>query len=187
VNRGFAPDVLADEIRQRFDDPTQPAYGQLATVENQQAKVRTVHFRYFATENTIGFNTAVTSPKWIQLKDEPRHAGCFYDAEKRCQWRWEGRSVIVTESGNPALVLASWRQTREDLRALYWEQSTLSGENFSIETVCPDFGVVLLFPDFWDSYQMHETDYHHSARTLYKKEAESWRATAVSLVDSRQL
>jgi pyridoxine/pyridoxamine 5'-phosphate oxidase len=176
----FAPQEWSDWLIQRFSDDSNPAYGQVASVDDMIPKVRTVHLHYDEESyKTLIFNTAISSPKWSQLRANPRLSGCFFEMKSLTQFRWEGYAKLLTLETDQALVEKSWNSTRKDLKDLYWENES----GTSLNEVCPNFGLVVILPEAWDIYRMHEQDYRLAQRTQFYLEKDGWVKKEKSIVD----
>jgi pyridoxine/pyridoxamine 5'-phosphate oxidase len=182
----FCPETLVTLIRKSLEDLSRPAYGQVATVDlTGQPKVRTVHLRYIKERNTLGFSGNVKSPKWAHLRAKPALSGCFYDAHRHVQLRWEGGVELIDAKSRRAadheLLDRMWLLMRPDVRLAYWRDWLKDASaSADVQKRCPSLGVIVCRPTVWDIFQIDPRDYNKDVRTIHTLKGTAWKARQVS-------
>jgi hypothetical protein len=186
-HRGAVLDFLRNRAR--------PPFGQAATVELRGRRavpqVRTVLFYYVEELDCIAFCTGTKTKKWAQLKKNPALSGCFYDAERTTQYRWECRAETA-EASSPRhglLVARLWRTMSADLRRCIWEdhnRSVKAAGPIDIEVPCPSEGVVICRPDRWDIFRLEFADFKTSVRTVSTRSGNRWTSRSAPIHQTAQ-
>lgn len=159
------PEELAAWVPGLFDDPTRALYAQAATLGSDGAPdVRTVHVRYVKAWDALAFASHTGSPKWSQLKADPRLKLCFFHPRLGLQLRFEGRATLVTDAKDPG-VAGLWTATEPWLRKEY-------------AGVC--FGVVRIDVRLWDAYRVDPAHPEKNERTVYSFDGKAWSSEARS-------
>lgn len=165
-----APAELAAWVPSLFDDPTRPLYAQAATVAPDGAPdVRTVHLRYARGLDALVFACHTGSPKWAQLKADPRLKLAFFHPKLGLQLRLAAAARLVDAPGDAARA-GLWAATDEWLRAEYWGRPTGLG------APPPAFGLVVLEPSQWDAYRVDPARPANNERTVFLRAGGAWRA-----------
>lgn len=169
------PGPIADLVPSLFESEERPLYGQAATAGAGGApNVRTVHYRYIPDLETIAFACHTESPKWRELRENPRVAGCWFHPKRGVQLRWSADAELVTDASEPA-VSFSWRGTHDWILQEYWKDDARS-----IEGVSPHFGVVVLRVFLWDLYEIDAEDPSRNRRRVWRLDGGSWHEEAKS-------
>ncbi|MCP5464656.1 MAG: pyridoxamine 5'-phosphate oxidase family protein [Deltaproteobacteria bacterium] len=187
----IAPNKHLKTIEKLFSSNMFPAYGQLATVtENNIPQVRTVHFRYLKAYQELMFPTHIESQKWHQLKNKTL-SGCYFSSRHLIQVRWEATPIFVdqsiTEHQNERNIV--WKKMRKDIKRAYWtdfnNEKGISPEEFKINSPCPSMGIIICNTYAWDIWKLNATDYSKSKRFIYRLIDGEWHATKSSPLYSK--
>jgi hypothetical protein len=166
------PEELTAWVPTRFDDEAKPFFAQAATVSaDGEPDVRTVHYRYIAELDSLAFACHVESPKWQQLKAQPRLAACYFTPRGQIQLRWRAQVRLITDPQSPALNMM-WKSTEPWIREEYWQGAGPA------EHLCPAFGLVVLDIDFWDVYHIDLADPKQCRRSSYSLDGDVWKSTS---------
>lgn len=181
----FAPKDFIAQILQSFSDKERPAYGQVATLSPQQGpQVRTVHFYYLDAEERLAFPTHTASPKWLQLQADKRLSACYYDVFRLRQLRWQGEAFLVDRDAEQFQEERReiWLKVRAMVREAYWQDFVQGApkRNFTLDDLCPTFGIVVCDITSWDIWQMDVENYQNSRRFLCRKPNGEWHTERVS-------
>ncbi|TBR18071.1 pyridoxamine 5'-phosphate oxidase family protein [bacterium] len=159
------PEELSAWVPGLFDDPTRPLYAQAATVGPGGAPdVRTVHVRYVKAWDALAFAAHTGSPKWAQLKADPRLKLAFFHPRLGLQLRFAGTADLAAD---PAGLAELWAATDPWLRKEYGAKG---------RTAPADFGAVRLAVSAWDAYRVDPAHPEKNERALYRRESGAWRA-----------
>lgn len=182
------PNEIHDLVIKTFDDKNRGAYGQISTVSQEnRPSVRTVHIHAVTNpEFMLVISTNIQSQKWISLKHNPWIAGCYWDAEKQIQFRFEGKTDLVTEN-HPTysdLVDMMWKRTRAEVRTAY----LLDDKGIDLQTENPNVdpeqhsinhGVIIIHPTRWDIFYNDSQVYRFGKRFIYDRTGNSWTVRKV--------
>ena len=163
------PEALSAWVPGLFDDPARPLYASAATLSAGGAPdVRTVHVRYAKAWDALAFTAHTASPKWSQLKADPRLKLCFFHPRLGLQLRWEAVARLAEDSADPG-VAALWAATDPWLRTEY-------GARGRAAAVPAGFGAVRLEVSLWDAYRVDPARPEEYERAVYRRKAAAWRA-----------
>jgi hypothetical protein len=168
---GLIPPALARRVADAFGDFARPAFGQLATVGPLGAEVRTVHFRFEDSLETLIFNTHVSSRKLVGLSPGSTASACYHDALRNFQWQWRFSAALIPEQAGGELAAVRTRQwglSREDLRRCYWLDYAGRAAP-DLGEVCPTFATVVCSCSFWQLFEMNDEQYELGRRTQYRR------------------
>ncbi|TPW19555.1 MAG: hypothetical protein FD126_2570 [Elusimicrobia bacterium] len=161
------PEELAAWVPALFDDPTRPLYAQAATVAAGGAPdVRTVHVRYVKAWDALAFAAHTSSPKWAQLKADPRLKLCFFHPRLGLQLRFEAKASLVSGAADPG-VAALWSATEPWLRKEY-------GAKGRAPAVPGEFGAARLAVSLWDAYRVDPAHPEKNERAVHRLESGAW-------------
>ena len=189
------PKEIEREFIGLFGDRQKSAYGQIATVDQAgNPWLRTVHFRWVESRQTVGFVTCTDSPKWQHLEQHPRCSCCYWAAEPSLQVRLEANAYLVNRNSNDAddvaLLQDWWLKTRENVRQAYWTEynakPNVESTN-SIDQLAPTYGAVILHIDRIEWMHFDHDQYENSKRTLYIRSGKQWTKKQLKIVSSAEM
>lgn len=161
------PEGLSAWVPGLFDDPTRPLYAQAATVGAGGAPdVRTVHVRYAGPWDALAFASHTASPKWAQLKADPRLKLAFFHPRLGLQLRFEAKAVLVDDASDSGIA-ALWSATDPWLRKEYGAKGRAAG-------VPTGFGAVRLDVSLWDAYRVDVAHPEKNERAVHRFDGKSW-------------
>lgn len=167
------PEELSAWVPGLFDDPTRPLYASAATTGPDGAPdVRTVQVRYAKAWDALAFACHTASPKWSQLKADPRLKLCFFHPRLGLQLRWDARASLMDAAGEPGLA-ELWAGTDPWLRKEYGAKGRSPG-------VPAAFGAARLAVLSWDAYRVDPAHPEKNERVRYTPDGPGWRSEALS-------
>ncbi len=186
----FAPEELKQFLIEVFTDRKHPVYGQVATVSLKGTpQVRTVHFHYLPEFQAIAFNAHIGSSKWKELENKNIVSGCYHDAFRNFQFRWEGKAELAHPafSKNHALLDKMWMLMREEVRQAYWRDAQKIpldriDQKFDVTQRAPNLGTVLCYPYLWNIFESNLEHYSKGHCTIFTLQNNVWRSKVVSIL-----
>ncbi|MBI4040328.1 MAG: pyridoxamine 5'-phosphate oxidase family protein [Deltaproteobacteria bacterium] len=187
----IAPKEIKSLIIEAFTDDVHPAYGQIATVNQEgRARVRTVHLHYIKQVDAIVFNTHIQSRKWEELSDNPYVSGCYFDLFRSIQFRFEAKVQLIAPKNHEhtSLLDLLWLKMREEVRRAYWLDSLNKSirdslpKNISLHQRAPNLGSMICMPYQWHIYETPAEDFTKGKATLYTQKNGRWQTQKVDLL-----
>ncbi len=158
------PEAIRTMVPALFTSKENPLYAQAATSGRDGIpNVRTVHYRYLESKDALSFACHIESPKWRELKANPRVAGCWFHPKKQIQLRWNAKVSLITDPADPA-VAASWDGTHDWIQNEYGDRTV--------------FGVVVLDINAWDFYEIDLENPSNNRRRAWVRDGRAWREEA---------
>jgi len=171
MNRLIIEQGYLDEVLNVFAFAQERSFTQISTVEKVNdaylPKSRTVLLFHLPDHSAFYFTCSQSTGKWSQLQTISRVTGLYFDRPNSKQYRFEAGVKLLTKVNKDTqdFYHAAWMNTRPDLRHVLWQEYLNNeADKYDIEMVCPDFGIVLLFPDYWDIFKLDSNNFANSER-----------------------
>lgn len=176
----FIAEQYKEEILEKFQFSERRSFCQIATVAKDNdhvlPKMRTVLMYHEIERDAFRFTCSTQTHKWQELLETPKLSGVYLDHDKWIQYRFEANVVLIDnkDTNEETLYASSWQQLRPDLRHVLWQEYLTEKQDYDIETIFPCHGAVLIFPYYWDIFQLGLDDFANSQRRQCILKNDEW-------------
>lgn len=174
------PRELVELFRDHFSFPTKPLFGSVATIHNQQPRVRTMRIYEFSGDGCPVLLTHTGSNKWSEFVKHPLVSISFVSDSKLLQIIVSGRLVLETADSARADAARYWNMVRADVKKIYdpahkIEQTYVEPMDLSVPKSPPStFGIACVIPHFWEALQLQD-EYVNSHRYQFILKDNDWQ------------
>lgn len=171
------------DMQLAFQFEKQKSFVQVASVSQNKfglmPKARTVLFYFLEQQQCFYFTCSNKTQKWNQLQQLPKITGILFDYVNTIQYRFEADVTLVDAQCDEQKKLfeASWHNIRADLKHVLWQEYLQNEETYELDQVCPNHGLVLVKPYYWDIFNLDVDDFSRSQRTQMVLKNTAWQVS----------